>query len=78
MIIIETQKEVIFNELKLKNPNIKVLNQNEISKEKKVEITVEFYNGSYQGIIRTIGAYEFTDTWTDEDTINFIKQTLNL
>ena len=70
--IINTNKEILFEGLKLVNPSIENTSTLDLPLEKKAIVEVKFYSETYSHV-RQIGSFTYETTWNDDDVQDFIN-----
>jgi hypothetical protein len=70
--IINTNKEILFEGLKLVNPTIENTSTLDLPLEKKAIVEVKFYSETYSHV-RQIGSFTYETTWNDDDVQDFIN-----
>jgi hypothetical protein len=70
---INTNKTILFEGLKLVNPNIEVMSTLDLPKQKKAVVEVLFYSETYS-VARHIGSFEYEITWGDAEVEEFINE----
>lgn len=63
---------LIFDNLKLKDPQIEVLSVRDNFKDKSCLIELKFKSDTYSHV-RSINGFTYTETWTDSDINTFVQ-----